>query len=885
MDDKKAEWAAIEQHLDVILDLPQEPRETYLLRLDHEQPEIAAALRELLVSHQQMQAESFLEGSLPAITGRDEIGTRIGAYTISALIGRGGMGEVWLAQRSDGRFEGQFAVKFLDLYAASPAALDRFQREGSLLARLAHPHIARLIDAGVTQSNRPYLVLDYVQGEPIDVYCRAHSLSVKQRVCLLLDVLAALAHAHSNLVIHRDIKPSNILVSSDGQVKLLDFGIAKLLSADPLTRDTPQLTRMEDTAFTPEYAAPEQILGDMPSTATDVYQVGVLMYALLADGLPLSSTGTRAERIKAALELEPQRLSDVASPERRAALRGDLDAIASKALRKLPHERYATASGLAEDLRRYLNLEPVSARADLLGYRIRKFVLRYRVPVIAGSVAVLALIAVTGFALVQMHQARLQRDRVREQARRAEKQAEFVTLMMSTVGSKPTTAEQLLDAGAKLVNEHYTADPQFRVTAMTNLSARYNDLGLTQKQYTMLKDANQIALQLNDQSLIAQSECNLSGVEMQLSHLDKANSLLSAGRERLSKVANPDPQYVEDCLEAQAALLNEQGSPMEAIRVDEQALAMLQQQSDATHDMHYADLLGRISDFYKTAGDSRRGFEYSERALEASEQSGLGDTDDTMIAIHDLASSLMAFGEVKAACEREKQLIDHLSSSGRSIITAMSVLYGTCLVRFGHPADSLAWYDRGLKSAQDEDDANLQLYALQNHARGLIELHRFAEAAADLERVEQLAKAHQLSGKQLVNRALLQQADLLIAQQRYDQARQLVDTLWQTVSDPSKGLGYVRGPVLLRQAKIALAQGRLQDASELSAKLLSEYQRRARDVDASADVGEALLMVARCKQALHDDAAAHEAARRAVIALTASLGVDSPLTKAALALQ
>ena len=506
-----AEWRTVERHLDRLLDMDETQWDGYLSRLEDEEPTIAGALRAMMADRRTLEAQGFLQTSLITPADQEQVGTQVGAYTIVSLIGRGGMGEVWLAQRSDGRFEGQFALKFLDSYSASPAALDRFRREGRLLARLAHPHIARLIDAGVTASGRPYLILEYVQGTRIDDYCAAHRLSVEARVRLVLDVLAALAHAHSNLVIHRDIKPTNILVTEEGDAKLLDFGIAKLLGSEAGSDSDSPPTRIEDAAFTPEYAAPEQILGELPSTATDVYQMGVLIFAILTGRLPLAAQSTtRAQRIKAALDGEPLRMSEAAPAGIRKALRGDLDAIVSKALRKLPRERYGTAAALADDLKRYLHSEPVAARANLATYRMQKFVSRYRAAVIGTAAAVVALMAATAFALYQMREAQIQRDQSREQARRAELQAEFVTLMMTNVGDKPTTAEQLLDAGYKLLTRHYTDDPVFRISAMLNLSARYGDIGLYPKEYGLLQDADRIARGLNDWSMISRVECGLA---------------------------------------------------------------------------------------------------------------------------------------------------------------------------------------------------------------------------------------------------------------------------------------------------------------------------------------------------------------------------------------
>ncbi len=293
------DWVDIEPYLDQALELPASERDDYVTELAAQRPGIAAALKELLAERDELESKGFLNDPVMNLSDGSLLGQQVGAYTIDSLIGRGGMGEVWLALRSDGRFEGKFALKFLDSFAASAVALDQaFRREGRLLARLSHLHIARLIDAGVTSGGRPYLVLEYIDGERIDRYCESHSLGIEARVRLLLDVLSALAHAHSNLVVHRDIKPSNVLVTKDGVAKLVDFGIGKLLSPDIQGEDSSGLpaTRLEDSALTPEYAAPEQFLGEPASTATDVYQLGVLMFVLLAGRLTHCNPGNHARR-------------------------------------------------------------------------------------------------------------------------------------------------------------------------------------------------------------------------------------------------------------------------------------------------------------------------------------------------------------------------------------------------------------------------------------------------------------------------------------------------------------------------------------------------------------------------------------------------------------
>lgn len=879
------DWVEVDRHLDQLLELPEPEWEGYLSRVESEHAAIGAALRELVADRHKLEAQGFLESSVVRSGEREGVGSRIGSYTISSLIGRGGMGAVWLALRSDGRFEGQFAVKFLDSYAASASALDRFRREGRLLARLSHPHIARLIDAGVTDSGRPYLILEYVQGERIDDYCNTRNLGIQERVRLILDVLAGLAHAHSNLIVHRDIKPSNILVTPSGQVKLLDFGIAKLLATDPSALDESPPTRIEDSAFTPEFAAPEQILGDQPSTATDVYQAGVLLFAVLTGRLPFDLAGTtRAERIRSTLDGEPPRLSEAGPHDWCKRLRGDLDAIVSKALRKLPQERYATAAALADDLSRYLGSEPVAARANLVGYRVRKFVQRYRGPVIGALVAVLALMAVTAFALVQMHEAQAQRDQLREQAKRAEMQAELVGLMMTVIGNKPATAEQLLDAGVRLVNEHYQADPAFRVSAMLNLASRYQDLGLTQKERGLLEKANGVAVKLNDVSLIARSECGLSAVELDQGHVDRAAQLAASGRAALERQAAPDPLYMEDCMEAQSDVADVQGDPITASRIGLQALRMMEQ-SNETHDLRYSDLLNRIADYYKAMGDTHKGFEYVERALAAAESNGLGDTDFTKIALHNVASSLFGFGEVEAACAREQDLVSRLQATGRPIITPIAVLYGNCFWKRGRPEESLPWFDRGVQNAQTEGDAKNEMYARWNRARALITLHRFSEATSELNQADVIGREHHLTGMFENSRVQLTRAELLIEQARFEDARQVLEPIVVRIRDPKAEQGNLLGRALLISARLEAGQGRYSDAARLADEALRENERRARDPGASIDVGQAALLLAQYKHALGDEPGMQSAARQAVVSLTAAVGSDSPLTREAMSLK
>src|SRR6267154_1862215 len=412
------QWQALSPHLDQALEMTVDERSTWLSSLKIENPTLAYQLEILLREHRVLSEKGFLEASALELPGGPGLaGQTLGVYTLVSQIGHGGMGTVWLAERNDGRFERRVAVKVLNIALMGQGGEERFKREGRILGRLTHPHIAELIDAGVSLTGQPFLVLEYVEGDHIDLYCDQNELDVRARVLLLIDALRAVEQAHANLIVHRDLKPSNILVRRDGQAKLLDFGIAKLLEFDGQTEESP-LTLEGGRAMTPEYAAPEQLKGEPVTAATDVYASGVLLYVVLTGHHPTGAgPRTPAGLVKAILDTEPSRPSDVVASikangenavtnaKRRATtpdklarlLRGDLDTIVGKALKKNPQERYPSIKTFADDLQRYLRHEPISARPDTIAYRGGKFVHRHRSSVIAALLVMLALIGTTIF--------------------------------------------------------------------------------------------------------------------------------------------------------------------------------------------------------------------------------------------------------------------------------------------------------------------------------------------------------------------------------------------------------------------------------------------------------------------------------------------------------
>lgn len=429
-------WQRLSPWLDQVLDLPAEQRPAWLDDLAGRDAALAAELRALLAGGTAGHAAQVLQGAAPALEMSSWAGRRIGAYTLVEPLGEGGMGSVWLAERSDGRFEGRAAVKLLHAGLVQRALAERFRREGAILARLAHPHIARLVDAGLTEEGQPYLVLEHVAGERIDRWCDARQLDLRARIALFAQVLQAVQHAHVQLVVHRDLKPANVMVDDAGAVKLLDFGIAKLIDDEGAAEAT-ELTRDAGRVLTPLYAAPEQTRGDTVTTATDVYALGLLLYLLLTGQHPRVAAAGKsvvggaplppASRVvtdtgrRSADELQTAAAARGTTPARLAhALAGDLDNILAKALRDDAAERYATVAAFADDLQRHLDGHTVSARPDSWAYRTSRFVQRHRAGVALASLALAAIVTAAGVAEHQRRGAEVERDLANRQRENAE---------------------------------------------------------------------------------------------------------------------------------------------------------------------------------------------------------------------------------------------------------------------------------------------------------------------------------------------------------------------------------------------------------------------------------------------------------------------------------
>ncbi|WP_028916535.1 tetratricopeptide repeat protein [Pseudoxanthomonas sp. J35] len=476
-------WQRLSPLLDALLDLPPGERAIELERHRATDPELARELEALLAGTE--EEDDFLHEPLHDARPASREGSVLGAYRLERLLGEGGMGQVWLADRADGLYRRRLALKLLRPGYADPNLRLRFSREREILARLQHPNIARLLDAGIGEGDQPYLVLEYVEGIPLTDYCRQHALPVEARLRLFLQVCDAVSHAHANLIVHRDLKPSNMLVTPSGDVRLLDFGIAKLLDREDGEGAHP---RTEVRAFTLHYAAPEQVRGEPVSTLTDVYSLGVVLYELLVGDKPYRlRRQSDAEWERAILDVSPprpaiavQRLAetgqlDTAQARRLAQrLRGDLDNIALKALNKLPARRYGSVEALARDIQRHLEGRPVEARPPRIGYQLQKYVQRHTWGVGLGSVAVLALLSALGVALWQAHEAR-------HEAARAQAMQRLVLGLFDHAGgaqrSQGLAMRELLSAGARRSESELERQPRARAELLGVLARVYIGLG------------------------------------------------------------------------------------------------------------------------------------------------------------------------------------------------------------------------------------------------------------------------------------------------------------------------------------------------------------------------------------------------------------------------
>jgi serine/threonine protein kinase/Flp pilus assembly protein TadD len=690
-----ARWRLVSPHLDLMLELPFEARQGYLADLAGEDPALAADLELLLGEERALHDEKYLEhDAQDLLAGSHLAGQVFGAYALVEPLGAGGMGSVWLARRNDGCFEGTAAVKILSAALLGAAGAARFRREGTILARLKHPHIAQLFDAGVSAAGQPYLVLEYVEGEPIDRWCDERALDAPSRVRLFLDVLAAVAHAHANLVVHRDLKPSNVMVSKDGRVKLLDFGIAKLIAGDDAGEGRGGAPTRPTRAFTPAFAAPEQITGESLTTATDVYALGALLYLLLAGRHPAGEPGaSAADLLRAIVETEPDPL--------RPDLGGDLDTIVAKALKKRPEERYGSVTALAEDLRRYLADEPILARPDSLPYRTRKFVRRNTRGLAAAAAAVFALTAVVAFYGTRLAG---ERDRVRLEALKAAQMSGFLTDLLShadpyVAGHGEPTVRSLLDAGAVRARNDLASQPELQREILTLLGRIYQRRGAYEQALPLLDQAVALGRRtLGPSRELAQSLNDLGVARGERAELAAARAALEEALAMRRKVLGEEHPEVAVSYSELGRTLFDLGRLDEAEAHFRAALA-IRRKALGPGDHETATSMSDLGLLLRRKGDRAGAETLFRQTLEVTRTSSGPRHPDVATALANLALTVSDRGDHAAAeaMLREALVIGRASLGREHPINAQHLASLACVLRLrGKLAEAVASHEEAL---------------------------------------------------------------------------------------------------------------------------------------------------------------------------------------------
>ena len=903
------EWRVVSPYLDQALTMTEEERAVWMRALASENPTLAAQLASLLEEHRELAREGYLEkGRFELPIGLGLAGQTLGPYTLISQIGQGGMGNVWLAERSDGRFERRVAVKFLNISLIGRDGEARFKREGSILGKLSHPHIAELIDAGVSATGQPYLVLEYVEGDPIDRYCDKHKLDVEERIRLFLNVLVAVADAHANLIVHRDLKPSNVLVSKSGQVKLLDFGIAKLLESEGEEAPT-AITVEGGGAMTPEYAAPEQITGAPVTTATDVYALGIVLYVLLTGQHPVGgSLRSAAELVKAIVDTEPTRPSDIVvaasttnpaevaakaaqrttTPDRLSRLlRGDLDTIIAKALKKNPSERYGSVTALADDLRRYVQHEPISARPDTLAYRAGKFARRNRAVVVLATLAILGTAAGVVGAVLQTRTARAQRDFATRQLSRAERIDDLNTLLLTEVGGqgKPLTVNGLLERAERVVEREPIAnDPANHVELLISIGEQYSLVGDNERGLHLLDQAYQLSHGLSEASTRAKASCSLSTATSRKGDLANAESLIQEGLRQLSNEPRFGPARIFCLLRGMNVAIDNGSSQLatERARAAEEAF----KESPAESPLIQLDVLQSLGANYAYNGQFLESNRLFERADALMTSFGYDETQRASSLLNSWAIMLTQAGRPLDAEKAYRRAIEisRTSQSEETVLPAILYNYGSALVEIGHLNEAADYAERALAKARQVGNQIIITQATLLRARIYREQGDFTHASAMLSEAEPkmhklLPPGHYAFAALTSEKASLAEArgDLPTALQLSNQAVAIDE---EAIKRGGQGATYLPR-LLFRRSAIELKLSQADQALADASRALTLLQATAQPGTYSCNLGRAYLALARSLHAQGKTDQARTAFRSALENLQSTVGPDDPDTLSA----
>ncbi|MGZ6033894.1 MAG: protein kinase domain-containing protein [Myxococcaceae bacterium] len=863
---RSSDWSRIAELVDEGLAMAPAARATWLEGLARREPALAPAVRRLIAAR---SAEADTRATAPAVDGTaaHRAGERIGPYLLLEPLGSGGMGEVWLARRDDGALRRDVALKLPLLDPARRDVAVRFARERDILARLEHPNIARLYDAGVAQG-QPFLAMERVHGRHITAYCDARRIDVEGRLGLFLQVLAAVQSAHTGLVLHRDLKPSNILVTDEGQVRLLDFGVATLLDPDGPARAT-ALTRASGRALTPAYASPEQILGNPLTTASDVYSLGVVLFELLTGARPYELPGkSPAELASAILASQPLRPSDAVSEaaaevrgttpaKLRRRLQGDLDGIVLRTLGKQPTTRYPSADALADDLRRSLDRVPLQARAGSRLYRVERFVARHRWVVLGSAAVACALVVSTTAAVVQARRAREEGRLARTEARNARAVRDFLTEVLSsadpqTPGTTPArerSVQQAVDSAAARIGSALEGQPHEKVSVLVTLAGVYSSLDMPDRSIALLQQALEVAGKIqpvpNEEQAAVLTE--LANVAMFGGRFDQTAGWLDRAEPVFAALGDTTSEEYAQLLKIRGNLVRRGNTP------DRRAGAALLERSTALFRERYPDSDGRLGALFYLAQTLRasnlpgRAEAIADEAVTlANRRAQVGferaNAFSLRAVIRDsngkLAEADQDFGEAAAG---------YLRTTGPThfLTVQNDGLRGTTLLEMGSRDDGLRRVEASAEAlARGRKGSNTHAQALERVGLAYVRVGRFARAIPILEESRTLWAQRGETLLRVVPTLALAHARAALGQDAA--ARTLLDEALSVVLGSPRTALVPEGDVHLVRGLIAVDRGETAEAHTALAQALtlSGWETRA-DLTrrVMADAGRARVAV------------------------------------------
>jgi serine/threonine-protein kinase len=891
---RASDWNDLSERLDELLGLDAPGQQAFLLALEQSRPAIAQRLRELLASRSAMEDARFLEdareihAALPYAESA-LIGAQIGPWTIESEVGRGGMGSVWRARRSDGHFDGLAAIKFLHFAELGSEGEQRFRREGHWLGQLDHPNISRLIDAGVHgASHQPYLVMEYVDGKPIDEWCDDGKLGTRDRIGLFLRVLDAVAHAHRHLIIHRDLKPTNIFVSESGTVKLLDFGIAKLANQENPARQT----RSSVAAMTPQFAAPEQLRGEAITTRTDIYALGLVLYRLLTGRHAFEATPDKSWQDLRGRE--PPLMSETARRDRPiepSELRGDLDTIVAKALRPDPELRYGSVEALGDDLVRFLRKEPIAARPTTFVYRTQKFLQRHGGAVLVAAIAVLSLIAAVVISTQQMLEARRQRDVATLETRRAEASSDFMQLILSESrdAQNPLTIDELLTRSVNMLEQQYGDDPMFRARMLLMLAQERASRHEYKQAFDLMEAAGVAARAGSDIEFEAQVDCAYSFQQSGRSELNAAQMRLASAQRKLRQILTTRWETDVQCLRAEANIVG--GRPDGGRAASDRTLALLNQAREtmevagATHRRDYTALLSHLAVVHRGRGEIARAFEFVQLGGRIHEQNGRGQTRSRLIALNNEAALFAQMGEFSAAHLALSNLFARLARMDTSSqnMGSFKANYVVAAVRMGGAdrESALQLLPGIVAEAAERSDIRVEINARTAQLAALIEdgspLPEIDAKIASINSVLDAPGREVLPEFRTALLPWLVRRDLLAGDAVA--ARGRVDPWIRTLRERKDNR--LLAEVMLVSAELAFDTRDFARALAESEQARDLAQRLARAPDTSGRVGDALMIGARALDELGKRESARLLAQRALRCLTNGYGTEHSRTRSA----